>query len=263
MPDLASGVSVKQLRLRFETAKTPAQTPAQYLAAQQQNRHSKSTTTSFQSQVAGQVAARHNLITQAAIVGERRRRESSIIVSQTAGQDDWEMQELESWLSESEPIWIDILLKDDDNDDGNNAESFHVGHDFEQALKNPQDEAALNASVLKFFFENHDPKRVGEVDALLEQNKGREEAFFVELSYQYPEPGIAYSFLVVQQEQAPSAVSAAAPSSSFSQSTSNNDNNSVNNSAKRRPSFITSGIRRQSGWQVNLSDLQSATSPLP
>jgi len=85
------------------------------------------------------------------------------------------------------------------------------------------------------------------VDALLAANKGREEALFIELSSAYPEPSTAFAFMVVQHEQnlrSAEGVGAAA----------------VGEPNKRRPSFITSGIRRQSGWQVNLAELSASDS---
>ena len=80
------------------------------------------------------------------------------------------------------------------------------------------------------------------MDALLAANKGREEALFIELSSAYPEPSTAFAFMVVQHEQnLRSAVAGAGEQPT-----------------KRRPSFITSGIRRQSGWQVNLAELSAS-----
>ena len=59
----------------------------------------------------------------------------------------------------------------------------------------------INQAVLKFFFEEHDPSRVKEVENLLQENIGREETLFVELSAQYPEPSLPVAFAIVDAEK--------------------------------------------------------------
>jgi hypothetical protein len=216
---------VAELRMRFE-GKQVAQTPVQF---EQQRKLVAVTTVSS----ARQVASRHNLLTQSFRLQRRHSR------SAAKNSDDLEMQELEAWLEMSEPLWISDLLDGQDE-----QESFQVGAGLESAIKT-HDEAALNESVLRFFFEQHDPARIDQAPKLLAANRGREDALFLELSSQYPEPGTAYSFMVVQAGLPSASASPPPPASG--------DGNS--NAQKRRPSFITSGIRRQSGWAVSLQDV--------
>jgi len=66
---------------------------------------------------------------------------------------------------------------------------------------NRDDDVGVNKAVLKFFFEEHDPTRVQEVDQLLAANAGREETLFVELSAQYPEPSLEVAFAMVDADK--------------------------------------------------------------
>lgn len=64
---------------------------------------------------------------------------------------------------------------------------------LDQAILADRDDQVFKA-VLSSFFEEHDPKRVGEVDSLLEENLGREDVLFMELSSKYPEPNVDVAF---------------------------------------------------------------------
>jgi hypothetical protein len=66
---------------------------------------------------------------------------------------------------------------------------------------NRDDDEGINKAVLKFFFEEHDPKRVEEVDQILTSNQGREDVLFLELSAQYPEPSMQIAFELVEAEK--------------------------------------------------------------
>jgi len=95
------------------------------------------------------------------------------------------------------------------------------------------DERGVNAAVLKFFFEEHDPSRVNEIDGLLSSNQGREEAFFLELSTQYPEPAIDVAFALMSAER---------------------KEEEAKNWAKFDDEPILSGIRRPTGvWVIHYS----------
>jgi len=72
--------------------------------------------------------------------------------------------------------------------------------ELEEAIDR-NDDAGVNRAVLKFFFEEHDPSRVNQVDELLKENVGREETLFLELSTQYPEPSINVAFALVDAEK--------------------------------------------------------------
>jgi len=139
--------SVKELRLRFEKGGSkPAQTPAAFDEA------ARARSRAAPASEASRFASKHNLLVQASLIGERRKSALGPPPEASPGakraKDEVEMQELEDWLEESEPVWIDELLKDDD---GNAPATFEFFA--------PEAEAVTNESVLRFFFENHDRAR--------------------------------------------------------------------------------------------------------
>jgi len=133
--------SVKELRLRFEKGSKPAQTPAAFHeAARARSRIAPASE-------ASRFASKHNLLVQASLISERRKSAlgpAAAPLEVKRAKDEVEMQDLEDWLEESEPVWIDELLKGDDN----------APATFEFFA--PEAEAVTNESVLRFFFENHD-----------------------------------------------------------------------------------------------------------
>ena len=118
------------------------------------------------------------------------------------------------------------------------------------------DERAINEAVLRFFFEEHDRDRLNEIDALLDANRGREELLFVELSQAYAGGGAAAAAAGAAEDAAGPGGAAATTTTATETAASSSDQPPPppQVSERRRPSFIVSGVRRGSGWEMNAQD---------
>ena len=96
----------------------------------------------------------------------------------------------------------------DDDPDFVDGEAFYAA-ELAAAIATG-DDAAINRAILTFFLQENEPARLGEVDALLQEYKGREEELFVTLAKtQMERSGLA---VPVSSSSGAPAPSAAAPS---------------------------------------------------
>lgn len=110
-----------------------------------------------------------------------------------------------------------------------------------------QDDEKINEAILRFFFEEFDPQRVEEIDGLLEKNLGNEDHLFTDLQLEYH---IAAPPQVVQ----PVPYNAKPGMSSEAKGGEEEKSSEPLAVPKRRPSYVVSGMRRQSGWEMNAID---------
>jgi hypothetical protein len=141
-----------------------------------------------------------------------------------------------------------------------------------------QDDAELNKAILTIFLQDHDPARLGEVDALLREWKGREEQLFDELVRKYDaftfEPIAVHSEMkkeagggeakageeelpdqvadmrVTFVVEAPEGNNGAPGASGGSAGSSLARARKSATEAMRSPQFVVSGVRRPSGMFV-------------
>lgn len=114
-----------------------------------------------------------------------------------------------------------------------------------------QDDREINKAILRLFLEENDPDRVGEIDELLTQFKGTEELLFLQLNREYNPPESS------NDESAKPAVASdeiKSVGTSTVASYGEEEKTPDPSANRRRPSFVVSGMKKESGWALNAAD---------
>jgi len=119
-----------------------------------------------------------------------------------------------------------------------------------------QDEKEINRAVLRFFLEENDPERLGDLDQLLDQFAGSEEVLFVNLQKEYVSPTAAAMEIrkqpVIERDGESAGTSTVGSFSSGGEEEKTPDLATAGN--RRRPSYVVSGMKKESGWSLNAAD---------
>jgi len=111
-----------------------------------------------------------------------------------------------------------------------------------------EDENEINRAVLRFFLEENDPDRLGEVDSLLAQFAGNEEVLFINLNKEYNAAPPA------EDGRKPPTDEIASQGTSTVFSGEEEKSPEPSQVSRRRPSYVVSGMRKESGWALNAAD---------
>ena len=115
------------------------------------------------------------------------------------------------------------------------------------------DEREINRAILRFFLEENDPDRIAEVDTLLNQFAGNEETLFISLNKEYNNPPPTSNDESDQKPNAVDEIRSVGTSTVFSQGEEEKSPDPAT-IQRRRPSYVVSGLRRESGWTLNAVD---------
>jgi len=114
------------------------------------------------------------------------------------------------------------------------------------ALEN-EDDQEINRAVLRFFLEENDPERLGDIERLLQEFAGNEELLFVSLQQEYSP--------TVQERKGEVGISKPPPSiSNNSEEEEKSTDTPLQEVNRRRPSFVVSGMKKDNGWELNATD---------